>query len=48
MNFDFPTPKILSDVFESFIGALYIDGGWNAVCNVIGRIMKPFLHYFLK
>ena len=39
---------MLADIFESFIAALFLDGGWVAVNEVIGNIMKPFLHYFIK
>jgi dsRNA-specific ribonuclease len=41
-------PKVLADVWESLIAAIYLDGGWIAVRNTIGEIIKPFLHHFIK
>ena len=42
------TPKILSDVWESLIGAILIDGGWKAVQTVIGNIIAPYLVFCVK
>ena len=34
-------PKVLSDLYESLAGALFLDGGWEAVHKVFGRILAP-------
>lgn len=34
-------PSLLADVFESFIGALYLDQGLNAVKSFLGKHMFP-------
>ena len=34
---------ILADVFESFIGAMYLDQGMNITRDVVMKIMKPYI-----
>ena len=34
-------PSILSDALESVFGAIYLDGGLDAVRNLIGRLFSP-------
>lgn len=36
-------PSLLADVFESFVGALYLDQGLDAVRAFLGEHMFPFL-----
>ncbi|MCZ8512457.1 ribonuclease III [Paenibacillus filicis] len=36
-------PALLADVFESFIGALYLDQGLEVVCGFLRKSMFPFL-----
>ncbi len=36
-------PSILADVFEALIGAIYRDGGFAVVQQVVKRIYSPFL-----
>ena len=35
----------LGDLFESLSGALFLDGGWNAIHKVYGRILAPCIQY---
>lgn len=44
----FEAPKILGDVFEAVIGAIFIDGGLNAVMKVFKHIVSPLLLYTSK
>ena len=39
-------PKILSDIFESLAAALLYDGGWEAVHQVYGRLLGPYIKFF--
>jgi endoribonuclease Dicer len=43
--FDLESHKIISDVFESFAGAIYVDSGGSleAVWNVYKKILIPFM-----
>jgi ribonuclease-3 len=34
-------PSVLADVFESLIGAIYLDGGIEAARALIGRLLSP-------
>ena len=34
-------PSILADVFEAFVGALYLDGGWEAAWNFLTVHLFP-------
>ncbi len=36
-----PNQKILEDVFESFIGAIYLDKGFDCVKKIVERIFMP-------
>lgn len=36
-------PGILADVFEAVVGAIYCDGGYEAVCRVIDALYAPLL-----
>ena len=44
----FEAPKILGDVFESVIGAVFVDGGLNAVMTCFKHIVSPLLLYIAK
>lgn len=38
-------PKQLADVFEAVVGALFVDGGWKAVFEVLHRLLSPLVIY---
>lgn len=44
----FEAPKILGDVFESVMGAIFVDGGLNAVMRVYKHLVSPLLLYIAK
>ena len=44
----FEPSKILGDVFESLLGAVYVDGGIKAVLEVYKHIMSPFILFTAK
>ena len=44
----FEAPKILGDVFESVMGAIFVDGGLNAVMQVYKHILSPILLFIAK
>ena len=44
----FEAPKILGDVFESVIGAIFVDGGLNAVMRVYKHLVSPLILYIAK
>jgi len=44
----FEAPKILGDVFESVLGAVYEDGGMAAVYRVYKELLSPFILYVAK
>ena len=44
----FDTPKILGDVFESVMGAIFVDGGLNAVMHVYKHLVSPMLLFISK
>ena len=39
-------PKILGDIWESIAGAIFLDGGWEAIHQVYGRLLFPFILNF--
>lgn len=41
-------PKILGDVFESLIGAIFLDGGIKAVLEVYQHLLSPFVLFVAK
>jgi len=41
-------PKLLGDIFESLIGALYMDGGLQTVVNVMRPILAPVVLFTAK
>lgn len=41
-------PKILGDVFESIMGAVFMDGGIEAVINVYEHLLAPFILFTAK
>ena len=44
----FESCKILGDVFEALIGAVFIDGGINEVLRVFQHLLAPFLLHVAK
>ena len=44
----FETPKILGDIFESVIGAVYEDSGLDAVHSVFKHLVSPLILYTSK
>ena len=40
--------KILGDVFEALIGAVFIDGGIEEVINIYQHLLAPFILYVAK
>ena len=39
----FRRPSILADAFEGILGAIYVDGGFEAAVDVVRRIYEPLL-----
>jgi dsRNA-specific ribonuclease len=44
----FRTPKILGDVFEAIIGAIFKDGGIEKLIEVLRSLLAPFVLYVAK
>ena len=44
----FEPPKILGDVFESVMGAIFEDGGMNEVVKVYKHLISPLLLFCAK
>ena len=44
----FEAPKILGDVFESVMGAIFVDGGLGAVMRVFKHLLSPILLFIAK
>jgi dsRNA-specific ribonuclease len=44
----FEAPKILGDIFESVLGAVYEDGGMAAVYIAYKELLSPFILYVAK
>ena len=44
----FEAPKILGDVFESVMGAIFVDGGLNAVMRVYKHLLSPLILFVAK
>jgi dsRNA-specific ribonuclease len=44
----FEPPKILGDVFESVLGAVFNDGGMDAVYHVFRDMLSPLILYVAK
>lgn len=44
----FEPSKILGDVFEAMIGAIFIDGLMEAVLQVLEHLLAPFVLYVAK
>jgi len=40
-------PSMLADVFEAFVGALYLDAGWDAVIDFLQRYMFPEIEAYV-
>lgn len=40
--------KILGDIFESIIGAIYLDSGLNyeLMQKILSRLLEPFMDHF--
>ena len=39
----FRRPSLLADALEAIIGAIYLDGGFEAVCQVIENLYAPII-----
>lgn len=35
----------MADVVEALMGAVFLDGGWNALAQVFGRIVTPMIYF---
>lgn len=44
----FEPPKILGDVFESLMGAVFLDGGIVKVLEVYQHLLAPFILFTAK
>lgn len=44
----YEAPKIIGDVFEAIIGAIYIDGGLKNCVDVMKPILSPLIIYIAK
>lgn len=44
----FEPPKILGDVFESIMGAIFMDGGIKKVLEVYQHLLSPFILFTAK
>ena len=44
----YKAPKILGDVFEAIIGALFKDGGLEVTIDVLRSLMSPFVLFVAK
>lgn len=44
----YKAPKILGDVFESLVGAIFVDGGILEVNRVLKELMAPLLLFVAK
>lgn len=44
----FEPPKILGDVFESLVGAIFMDGGIEKVLEVYQHLLSPFILFTAK
>lgn len=44
----FESPKMLGDVFESLLGAVFIDGGFEAVVKVYEPLFAPFIVFIAQ
>jgi hypothetical protein len=44
----FGPPKILGDVFESLMGAIFLDGGIKKVLEVYQHVLSPFVLFTAK
>ena len=44
----YESPKILGDVLEAIIGAIYIDGGLKKCVEVMKPILSPLIVYIAK
>lgn len=44
----YEAPKILGDVFEAIIGAIFKDGGIEEIIRVLKTLMAPFVLYVAK
>lgn len=40
-------PSMLADVFEAFVGALYLDAGWDAVISFLQQVMFPSIEAYV-
>jgi dsRNA-specific ribonuclease len=44
----FEPPKILGDIFESVIGAVFEDGGMQAVYSIYKQMLSPFILFVAR
>ncbi|HZG84434.1 ribonuclease III [Paenibacillus sp.] len=40
-------PSLLADVFEAFVGAIYLDAGWDQVIEFLSRTMFPEIEAYI-
>ena len=40
--------KIYADIFESLATSILLDGGLSELNKVYGKILNPFISYYLK
>lgn len=41
-------PKFLGDTMEALCGAIFLDGGWQALIDFFGRIASPIIYFVCK
>lgn len=40
-------PKFLCDCFEAFVGALFLEGGFELIKKILDKVFLPFILYYL-
>ncbi|GJM17518.1 MAG: hypothetical protein DHS20C13_28450 [Thermodesulfobacteriota bacterium] len=45
---DHYAPKFISDCFEAYIGAVFMDSGFAGVKSLLDAFLSPFLFFYLK
>jgi dsRNA-specific ribonuclease len=44
----FEAPKILGDIFEAVMGAVFEDGGMQAIYQVYKQMLSPFILFVAR